>query len=31
MGYDGVGEYKMVQTGLELAEEIIKWVNKKLK
>jgi superfamily I DNA and/or RNA helicase len=31
MGYDGVGEYKMVQIGLELAEEIIKWVNKKLK
>jgi hypothetical protein len=31
MGYDGVGEYKVVQTGLELAEEIIKWVNKKLK
>jgi hypothetical protein len=31
MGYDGVGEYKVVQTGLELAEEIINWVNKKLK
>jgi ATP-dependent protease HslVU (ClpYQ) peptidase subunit len=31
MGYDGVGEYKIVQTGIELAEEIIKWVNKKLK
>jgi len=31
MGYDRVGEYNMVQIGLELAEEIIKWVNKKLK
>jgi hypothetical protein len=31
MGYDGIGEYNVVQSGLELAEEIIKWVNKKLK
>jgi hypothetical protein len=31
MGYDGVGDYLVVKRGLELAEEIIKWVNKKLK
>jgi len=31
MGYDGIGEYKTVQSAFELAEEIIKWVNKKLK
>jgi hypothetical protein len=31
MGYDGVGDYHVVKRGIELAEEIIKWVNKKLK
>ncbi|GIV28574.1 MAG: hypothetical protein KatS3mg027_2388 [Bacteroidia bacterium] len=31
MGYDGIGEYKFVQMGLEYAEKIIDWVEKKLK
>ncbi|GAB4204070.1 MAG: hypothetical protein Fur0023_11530 [Bacteroidia bacterium] len=31
MGYDGMGEYDVVKVGLKRAEEIIEWVNKKLK
>jgi len=31
MGYDGIGEVNTVKSGLECAEEIILWVNKKLK
>jgi hypothetical protein len=31
MGYDGFGEYDVVKKGLNSAEEIINWVEKKLK
>ncbi|MCX8143275.1 MAG: DUF5618 family protein [Bacteroidia bacterium] len=31
MGYDGVGDFKTVQRGLECADIIINWVEKKLK
>jgi hypothetical protein len=31
MGYDGIGKYTVVQDGLSCAEEIINWVEKKLK
>jgi hypothetical protein len=31
MGYDGVGEYDNVQKSLKYAEELINWVEKKLK
>ncbi len=31
MGYGGIGEYVIVQKGLECAEHIIDWVEKKLK
>ena len=30
MGYDGIGDFKVVQRGLECAEEIINWTEKKL-
>jgi len=28
MGYDGIGDFKVVQRGLECAEEIINWTEK---
>jgi hypothetical protein len=31
MGYDGIGKYTVVQDGLSCAEEVINWVEKKLK
>jgi len=31
MGYDGIEEVNTVKSGLECADEIILWVNKKLK
>ncbi len=31
MGYDGIGEYKSVSGAFECAEELIMWVNKRLK
>ena len=31
MGYDGVGKYTVVQETLKSAEELINWVEKKLK
>lgn len=31
MGYDGIGKYDIVKIGLNCAEQIIDWVDKKLK
>ncbi len=31
MGYDGIGEHKSVSGAFECAEELIEWVNKRLK
>lgn len=31
MGYDGIGDYELAKIGLQKAEEIIDWVEKKLK
>jgi hypothetical protein len=31
IGYDGIGKYTVVQDGLSCAEEVINWVEKKLK
>jgi hypothetical protein len=31
MGYDGVGKFSVVQEALKSADEIINWVEKKLK